>query len=366
MSEQELSILANNIDKEVEQKRIAAWGGFGKQLYHSEINFQLRSQTILKKLVEPITADQIQATEQALVTVKKELSDLIKDRKVITARFDTVAKRLMEPEKSIEEAIAKNEAALLKAKKDERANSLLKENKEKELKGIAEYVRVYIANMHSAILNAHAKLLVDAYAHALATDIQVSDLPAYLEKVRLRASTNTTIVEPKPPFQYNTQADINAEVKKHFNPWTPQKYAEWFAIDLDKKFVDWQIALNNKPQATELNKQEYDTTIAAIADTVQREVIGAKLDNIAMPVAEVAGTKQLKEKWVLPEPETLEQAQKIIDAFSINRQLTYTELRKIKPISLSVKQMIAALESVKNNDEAFEVTGLVFKKIEKL
>lgn len=53
MSEQELQ-LAQLINKEEENKKRVAWGGFGVQLYHSELNLQLIANAISKKLINPL------------------------------------------------------------------------------------------------------------------------------------------------------------------------------------------------------------------------------------------------------------------------------------------------------------------------
>lgn len=350
-----------------EQKKADAWGGFGKQLYRNEISFQLRSQALVQKLIEPATPEQIQAAEVALATIKKELSALIEDRKVLTARFKSVAERLMEPEKYAEEAIINTEAAILKAKIAEKNAAKVKEDKEKELKAVAEHVRIYIADMHAAYLKAHAALIKTSYDHALEIDLPVAGLEVYLAKVCTRVNlSNTVTPPPKPAFRHNTQDVIDAEVNKHFLPWTPEKYVEEFKVALNSKFSDWELALKNKPQAKVLNNEEYDHTVGAIDGLLGRETVAAKLDAISIPVAEASTGKQLKEAYKLDEPSTIEQAFVIINAFSVNRNLCVPQMRSIKPANIGVKQMIAALEAVKNNDNNFEVTGLDFKKIDKL
>lgn len=370
MSEELQLQVANLIDKEQENKKRAAWGGFGVQLYHAEISLQLRAQEIITGLINPLSADQIKDAETALAITKKAKKQLQDDRIAITtARFDPVLTRLMQPEKSIDKAIADNEAAILKAKQAEKELQKTKENKEKELKQIAEQVRIYIAEMHYANLNAQAKLIADAYQHALDTNISVEALPDYLAKVKARINIgNRTTLAPVITAIYNTQQDVDAEILKHFSPWQPQQYIDGFAIDIANKFDDWALALKNKPQAKLLNENELKQTVEAIIDEKEKETIGAKLETIATPVIEfeTSAGKPLKEAYVIPEPQTMQEAFIIMNAFIVNQKLCAPEIGKIKPINFGIKQMIAALEAVKKKDEQFTFTGLIFKQIEKL
>jgi len=369
MSEELQLQVAKLIDKGEEAKKRAAWGGFGVQLYHTEISLQLRAQKIITGLIAPTTAEQIKDAETALAITKKAKKELQDDRiEITTNRFKPVLARLMKPEEAIDAAIAENEAAILKAKQAEKEAQRTKENKEKELKQVAEQVRTYIADMHFANLNAQAKLIADAYQYGLDTNISASDLPEYLLKIKARITVaNRTMPAPLIKAIYNTQADVDAEILKHFNPWTPKQYIDGFAIDVANKFDDWDLALKNKEQAKVLNTNEYQQTVEAIADEKGKETVSAKLEAIATPIiGQQVGGKPLKEVYVIPEPQTMDEAFVIINAFIVNQKLCMTHVGKIKPINFGVKQMIGALEAVKKQDEAFAFTGLAFKQIEKL
>ena len=360
-------LLPAQIDPIVEQKKASAWSAFGAQLYRKEIQLQALSQQIIAKLITPQTPEQIKEAEQALVVVKKERDALIDQRKEKTEHFRAVTNRLMQPEKDIDAAIINTEAALLKVKQEQKNTEREKQEKEKELRLIAEQTRVYVADMHASILKALAKLINDAYKHALEIEVPLDKLPAFIEKVSARVNASTTTTpKPKPAFKLNTQADVDAEIEKNFTPWEPEKYLEGFKIDIEKKFFDWELALKNKPQAIELNANEFTVTVAAIDDNKERETISAKLDNIAEPLTSESTGKALKEVYTIDEPDTLEQAFAIINAFTVNRTLCIPEMRKIKPANIGIKQMIAALVAVKNADNNFNVSGINFKKIEKL
>lgn len=367
MSEEQSLAVAKLINKETENKRNVAWGKFGVQLYHTEVNLQLRAQEIISKLIEPVSIEFIAQAEAAYAAVKKEHAELQKDRIAVTGKFNPVVKRLMEPENGINEALEKNYQAILKAKQEQKDALKNEANKAKELKEIAAQVRVYVADMHAAALNAQLALLSKAYEHALSTSLSMQALPEFLQKLCARVNLNNCIVPPpKPQFQYNKQADVDKVVAENFNPWPAQKYVDGFALDVTNKFSDWEQALQNKDAAKKLNDDAVAETTAAIDDQKTKQTTAAKLEALSVPIVEDAGMKPLKETWKISEPNNWDETFAIINAFAVNRNLVQKELSKIKPINFGIKQMIAALVAVKNLDEKFECTGITFSKIEKL
>lgn len=367
MSEDQKLQLANQIDKVLEEKRRAAWGGLGVQIYHEEIALQLIAQEITSDLITPIETKDIEDAEKSLAKVKALLKNFIERRKQTTSKFDNPIARLMGPEKGIQEAIDKNIVAIINAKRLREEETKTKENKAKELIQIAEQVRIYVADMHSAKLEALAKLISDAYKYALNTNISIDQIQAYVDKVSGRVTeSNQTAPPPKPTFKYNTQEDVDKCIAENFKPWTGRQYVEGFAIDIKNKFTDWELALKNKPQAEKINIDEFNTTLSAIADEKEKVVVGAKLESISSPIAESTDVKTLKYIYKISEPQTLDEAFLIMNAFIVNKKICVPALSKIKPINLSIKQMMGALEDIKNKDENFEVTGIKFNKTEKL
>ena len=359
--------LSLQINKGEEDKKREAWAGFGVKLYRSEISFQLRAQEIIKKLVNPIETKLIPETEKSLALVKSEYKALQEDRLLITRNFDKVISRLIAPEKFIHEAILKIEQELFHAKVKEKEEIEIEANKAKELKLVAEEVRSYVADMRASILESHLNLINNAYAHALEKEIPVKDILSFLEKVkaRINAESCTTPI-PKITANYNDQATIDLEIIAQFKPVSAKEYIEGFNADLANKFFDWELALKNKPQAEKLNKEEFETTKAAIKEEKTKETTAAHLESLAVPISQTTTGKQLKEEYKLQSPSTIEEAFIIFNAAVVNRNEVIEQLRKITPINLSVKQLIAALEAIKNNDNNFSFTGLNFKLIEKL
>lgn len=361
----ELEILKYN--QEEEKKKIKAWGGYGKLLYESEINFQVRAQSLIKQLINPITPDLIIEAEQKLALVKKGKIELTDNRIGVTSKFDPVLKRLMQPEKDVQAEITKNESLILKAKIAKKNEDKLKEDKQKELKQIEEHVRLYVADMHASYLETHNKLIADSYKYALDQKIPLSELNTYLDKVRNRITLeNQATPRPQPKFSLNTPEDVEIEIKKHFNPWKPEEYVKSFRADLNTKFSDWANALKNPDLAIKLNDEEFNTNSAAISDLKSKETVAVKLDAISTELEPVQPGRSLKEVYKLPEPLTMEDADIIINAYCVHRKECKKYIRKISPMNFGVKQMISVLESLKNDDNNFSYTGLNFKLVETL
>lgn len=355
-------------DPATEERRRASWGGLGVEIYHNELLLQVKKQAIQAKLIKPETTAQIAAAEAQLAVVKREGKLLDDERKIITNKFDPPIARLMQPYKDLQAAIAQNELDIIKAKQKEKEELKTKENKEKELRDIAAKTRIYVADMHSAYLKAQLKLLTEAYENALAKEIPIDRLPTYITNVCARLTPeNRATPRPKYTAQYNTEQEIEAEITKNFEPWTAQQYIDGFKIDIQNKFTDWELALKNKPQAAQINKDEALTTIAAIEDEKEKLTLITKIGSASSPLmSEEPAGKALKEVYKLTEPQTMEEADAIINAYIVHRNLCCVHMRKIIPVNFGVKQMIAALEGIKNADNKFEVTGLTFKLIDKL
>ena len=357
-----------NFNHEEEEKKISAWGKFGAKLYKTELKLQLQAQEIISQLVDPISKDLIAKAEVSYAYAKKMRNELQAARIEVTINFDKPLQRLMTPEKDIDKALEENRQAIIKAKQRLAESAKLEENKAKELKEIAAKVRLYVADMHANYLNAQLKLVSDGYKYALAQEYKGEAFKEFLVKLKARITIKNREM-PRPIFnaEYNTQEIISAEVEKNFNPWNPQQYVDGFALDVDNKFTDWEQALKNKEAAAKINDQETAETIAAINDDKSKEEIAAKLEAIAMPLIENSDTKPLKETWVISDPETLDEMFTIVNAFAINRNLVEKEIgARIKPANIGIKQMIAALVSIKDKDDAFECTGIKFSKKDKL
>lgn len=370
--EQSLPLVTVSKDPIEEEKKIKAWGTFGAQLYGAELRLQLQAQEISKKLIDPTSNTELIAqAEESYAIVRKDYLALQQSRISVTAKFDPVTARLMEPEKGLNKALEDNKQAILKAKQTAAQTAKTEAAKAKELKDIAAQVRVYVADMHAAALSAQLSLLSRAYQHALETSLSMEALPEFIKKLCARVNLQNCITPPpKPAFQYNTQEDVDKVVAENFEPWPAEKYVEGFALDVAHKFSDWEHALKNKDAASKLNDNEVAETTAAIDEQKTKQSTAARLEALSVPLVDegaIVTGKPLKEAWQIAEPQTYDEMFKIINAFTINRQLVLPVLgTRTNPANFGIKQMIAALLAVKKADANFECTGIAFIKIDKL
>lgn len=369
MSENNLPQTVNN-DNEIVSKKQIAWGKFGVSLHHNELSLQAQSQQIVNGIVIPKKYEDITAAEEALKIAKQKHLTLINDRKKITDTIDGVKSRLMQPEKSIEEPIAKATAEIIKLKKEKEDTDRKARLKLDEAKLIKEKIVMYVADNDAALLQSHAKLISDSYKHALQSIAPENILP-FIDKVKKRITIPTqTIPPPKftaQHYSYHTKEEIELLVIENFKPKPPQEYVDGFSADVDRKYFDYQLAWNNKSQAAELDEKEFEETKIAIEKEKNSNIVAAKFQTISSP-AQVEDGKQLKRLYKINMDETFYNAYLINTAYLSNIELCEPNLRikNENAFNLGIKQMIAALEKVKNDDNNFNFTNIVFQEVVKL
>lgn len=367
MSDQQLQQLPD--DAQIVEKKRAAWGKIGVSIHNTEKALQLRAQKISNSLVLPPTdTKEIQKAEEALKLATQNRVALEEDRKKITGTLNDVINRLMVPEKSVTAAISTFTGELIKLKKRADEEEKTNQQKAQELKQVVEKVRLYIAEINASFLQETAKLISDSYKHAL-ENIKPEDIEVYKEKfISLRITEKKyTIQSPTIKAVYNTQAVIDQEIAKVFKPKTAAEYVEGFKIDIKNKYSDYKLAWENKEQALLLNKKEEAETAEAINQQKQQDVVAANVQAmISTPVVGWSG-KSLKEVYKLAMDETFESANIICMAYIANSNKCREKLQVTKWLSgFGTKQMIGALEKIKNEDEKFDFNGLVWTKTDKL
>lgn len=362
--------------QEIINKKRTAWGNLGVSVHHTELALQVYSQEILAKI--PVDTEieiaKIPEAEEALRLAKQNRVQLEDDRKKITGRLDDLIFRLMKPEKDVTAGIVSYSHILLAAKKKKEQQDLDNQKKADELKSIAQKVRIYVADINAAFLTEHAKLISDSYVVALEGHeklpggIPPENIPVYLEKIKARVTLEKrTIKPPVIKAVHNTQEDVDKEILAAFKPLPAQQYIDDFTADLDLKYSDYELAWKNKEQAIELNKKEAAENESAIEQQQKQDTVAATVQ--AMVTTPTVGytSAALKKVYKLKMPETLASAKIIIMAYLSNGDKCDSKLRISKWFSgFGVAQMITALEKVKNDDEKFTFTDLVWEIEEKL
>jgi len=357
----------NLLPEQVIEKKRVAWGNLGVAVHNAEIALQLKQQAIIKLLVAPTKTDQLPAAEETLKLAKKQLEQLEEDRKKVTSKFEGVTKRLMKPEKEVDATIATFATTIINLKKQaEKDEKKLKQIND-ELNAIAAKVRLYIAEINASYLSEHAKLINDSYVYAL-EKIHPDTKDEYLAKLKARI---TIAKRTMPPPVYKavvaTQADVDDEIAKVFKPITAQEYIDGFVKDLEAKYSDYKLAWDNKEQALKLNEQEAIDNASAIEQQKQHDTVAANIQALVQtPVVGFTG-KRLKEVYKLAMDETFEHANIICTAYLANTQKCREKLQITKWLTgFGVKQMISALEKIKNDDEKFNFDGLIWTTEDKL
>lgn len=352
-------------------KKAEAWSKFGVIITNSEFEFQARAQAIIAKLKKPTKPEELKEAEEALKSAKQEAKKLYEDRIAITQRFDSVASRLMAPEKTLTAAWPEIEKAMFDVKKaeQEQLNKLKYASDEKKV--LREQYGNLIVKMDKEYRDKIAGQVTKAFEYALgAGAVTLDGLDAFLEKVKIAkgfTEIDFTYDRPEIALKYTTKEEMLAiwqEADKLILP--GKEYLAIYHKALKDQFEFYSAALKNKEGALKLKKEQDEREENKRKEEAEAQAVANKLSAIATTTAEIASTtKPLKEYYEVDLEDTEENAIKIIAAFVGNYQLCKGGVRVKSLIKISVEQMASALAWVKNKDDKFEC-GIKFIKREKL
>lgn len=354
-------------EQEVLAKKGTAWSNFGQSLYIAENQLQARAQSLILKLKHPKTIEEVADSEKTLKEVKSEALKIDADRKQYTQRFDAVAARLMEPKKLLDEQTKAVEASIIAVKSDYAKKQKAEQDKVDELKRIKEYVLNAKAQVDLTFKNKIQETITKAYENALgAGNVSLNDVSEYLDVVKTRYNHASFTAElPNKTLIYATQEEYNA-IADEFFTWSTQEYIDLFHNDLQAKFLDYGIALQNKKEALELSVKQEAEKAKQNAVQAQNASVAAALETIAQPLMVTTEVKALKKSYEIDMPETIESVLTIMAAFSANINLCMPKLKVNKWFAFTPAQAGTALAKVKCDDNNFAPTGIKFKEIEKL
>lgn len=353
------------------EKKADAWRRFGVVIANSELQFQARAQAIIAKLKKPTGMEDLSDAENTLKLVKQDANKLAEDRIAITSRFDSVKKRLMDPEKSIVDAIPEIEKAIFDIRKAEQERAGKQKAKIEEQKRVKELFLTEAIKMDSQYKQKISDQVVKAFNYALGKgSVTIVGLPEYLAKVKAAngfSEYDFTWDMPSVTLIYNTREEILPiwqEVDKTITPGS--QYVADYHKKIDDQFEFFTTALKNKEAAIKLQKENAEREAEELAKAARAKETVVKLDAIATTTAEiVSGAKPLKEYYEVDMEDTDQNAIKIIAAFVGNFELCRPGVRVKSMLKISVEQMASALAWVKNKDDKFQC-GVNFVKKEKL
>ena len=360
------------VSQEEINKKIAAWQNMGVVVANTKLKLtQLTAAALLKIKELPYDPAKILDYEANLKIVKSEKNIVIDTRKAVTAKFDAVTSGLMTSEKEFDPAIKVYEDALLFVKQSKAKADAVVQQKIDEVKRVREQISNSItsqfANFETLIVQTVAKY----YEQFLAKGVSEKNLPESLVKAKAYLTENHfMLIKPSVATVYLTTDEVDAIWFELYTAKliSPTNFVEKYVAALTARFEFYGIAFKNKADSLALAKQQEAEALNAIADKKDDDAVAAKLDAIASnttaPVVSVG--KKIKSVYKLNMEDSEQTAIQIISAFSVNWTTAKEELGIKKWFNLSVKQMGDALVSLKNKDNNFEVSGIVFIQVDKL
>lgn len=358
---------------ETQISKITQWGRFGLVIHNSELSFQARAQSIIAKLKNPVTIEEVAEAEAKMKSVKQELAILSTDRKNITSRFDAVATRLMASEKSVDPAIKTVEQSCITLKKQKAEADAKVQKKADEAKWIREQFLNTITRMDGEYRERISNQVAKAYTYALGKgNITLEGLPEYLTLVKGAEKFGEfffTYDMPKLTISHNSTDDVLA-IWKEIDPTIKAgaEYVKDYHRAIDDQFAFYSAGLKNKEAAAKLATDN----AASKSDEIKKDVASTetanKLESLAVTITTPAVTdlKPLKHSYEIDMEETDANAILIMATFVANFELCKPGVRVKSIFALSIGQMGMALMWAKNKNESLEFKGINFKKVDKL
>lgn len=317
------------------------------------------------------TTEAISIYEATLKKTKQDIAELEMERKQFTTILDKITTNKMQYEKTCKAAITPYEASLLTCKLTHKKATELTKAKTDEENSLRERFANHITSERARMEIAIVNQIAATFEAALKTKMQPENIPTYLiESANPFGTDFFKVAKYAQNLIYITKEEAGLIMRQvvEANPINPDELLGNYQSALAEKFSFYSISLKNAEDAIELSKAEQAKTLAAIETESTNTQISNKLQATAVPLATVAGpkTKALKSVWGIDMPDDKNTALTILAAFMANFAVCEAKIRITIWSNLSVTQMRAALIAIKNEDEKFEVSGIVFKEGVKL
>lgn len=366
------------------EKKGLAWKELGEGAAKVEMQLIEDATAAIKRISKlPETIDDVSVAEATLKNVNSEYLRIEEDRSVITKKFDALITRFMAPSKSMQPHIVAYRTKIIEIKTEHEKKEKAIEEKRKEIAYVKEYLLNQVNSFDAGCKTKITNMITSAYAYALgAGNIgTVDSLKSYLDLIVNGKKGDDTVTPPKlqvapklsaKDFIYNptmpklvhVSEQEYAELLENID--IPTDYVKLFHDELNKQFFDYETAWHNKETALANQRKEAAEKEKAIADELLNKNVAAKLEAVAVPVPEQTGVKALKKSYAIDMEENKENAMKIMAAFIANFPACCEHIRLKNWFNISPTNMIGALQKLKNEDNAFEVTGIVWKEVAKL
>lgn len=362
------AIATTEQDEQVLEEKRQSWGNMGVLVHNLEMSLQAEAQQVILSIKTPTTIEEVPDAEAKLKEITTAINSIEEKRKVYTQKFDAVTARLMAPAKSLAEPKTNLSNAIIKIKKEHEAEVKQKQQKAIELQNARDFYTSAKIRI-DAELNTKVNNWIDkSYTKALEENVSFIGLVDYIKSVKDAVEAkHFGYVVPSFVPQFNTQDDIDAIISECLII-NQQSYVDRFRNELDAKFSDYEIAINNKAQALANAAKEKQEADQKIQDEANMQQMAAKLESVSteIPVEVSVVTKALKQSFEVDMDDCIESALKIMAAFGANINLCLPKLKVTKWDSFNVGQMKNALSKVKCDDNSFAPAGINFKQVDKL
>lgn len=358
--------LTVKVDEAVAKSKEAAWAKFGRGIYTTELKLQAIAQDAILKIKLPTTIEEVKAAEEQLKELKKVKVGLEVGRKEITSRFDAKSSELMQPEKSLDPKILELNNAIISVKKAEQVRQQAEQNKTDEMKRVRENLQKQLADIDAACKTKILNQITKAYEYALNNNVKPADVQKHINAC---AGKFTAFDFTANPFEYKpvyiTEAEYKA-IEKELWVINADDHLANYQSELKAKFEFYEIEFNNKEAALQKSKEAETAAINKITDDKENKTIAATLESTATVLVGTSDVKALKKAYKIDMIETEENAMILLKAYFANMALCKDKLQVKKWFNFSVSNIVSALEKVKNNDNSFAPTGVIFTEIDKL
>lgn len=360
VSEQELATI---------EKKRAAWGKLGVDIYTSEMQLQARAQQIKLAIKHPSTIEEVPEAEKKLASLRKDYNTLKNDRIALTSKFDAVSTRLMEPEKSLVDPLTKYNDSIVVIKKKHEEDEKKKLGKLQEEKDLTEKMKKFLAEKDFQFRN-HINAVIDVtYQMALTEeDIKPEDIQAYLDiHSTSLGDSDFQIAKPSFPVRVLTIEEHNDVMQRQFHT-NPNAYTKIFKRELSNKFLDYKIAYQNKKAALERSEKDAQEKQKNLEVEKSNAELSAALDATSSSFVSnaPAGVKALKKVYKVEMEETIENAIRIMGAFTANKAACMAKMNIKNWFSITPASMCIALAKLKNDDNNFQPSNITFVEVDKL
>lgn len=349
------------------EKKKAAWGELGVAVHKSEMQLQATAQQITEKVLKvPTKPEEVKEAEERYKTARAEAVKLVDDRKLITSKFDSLTTRLMQPEKSLTEPLSKLSLAIISVKKAEELRVASVTVIEDERKRVRQAIQDAIAKMQADFDLLVVNTVAKAYDNALgAGDVKPENLLEYLAKCKVGLMAKHFVVV-KPVIQNTLPEGEYEKILANYAMPYPVAYANKYLEQINTRFSDYNVAYANKQQALEIAAKEKAAATAAIEDKSAMDQTANKLEAMAETPVVSQDFKALKKVFKIKMEENPANAVIILHQMVANWDKVKDRLRLKKWFQLCPANAIVALESLKNEDNAFAPSGITFVEESKL